>query len=128
MMADASFTFPKSRRLRLRRDFDRVFADRVAAGNGHLVVFVCRNGLDHPRIGLSVGRRIGNAVKRNRVKRLLREAFRLEQHGLPAGVDIVCVVKNAESASLERYRETLPKLIARAVRKLEKSELANDSA
>lgn len=126
MTSEQDCTFPQSHRLRLRRDFDRVFEVRVAAGNGHLVVFVCRNGLDHPRIGLSVGRRIGNAVKRNRVKRLLREAFRLEQHGLPAGVDMVCVVKSAESAALDRYRATLPKLVDRAVRKLHASESSRD--
>lgn len=103
----------------MQRDFDRVFAVRCAAGNGHLVVFACYNGLDYSRIGLSVGRRIGNAVRRNRVKRLLREAYRLEQHDLPRGVDCVCVVKKADGASLERYRSALPTLIARAVGKIE---------
>lgn len=118
MASNLSYSFPKRHHLRLRRDFDRVFANRCAAGNGHLVVFVCRNKLDYSRIGLSVGRRIGNAVKRNRIKRLLREAYRLEQHELPGGVDFVCVVKKADGASLEQYRQALPKLVQRAIRKL----------
>jgi ribonuclease P protein component len=51
------------------------------------------NGLGHPRLGLTVPRRVGKAVRRNRLKRLLREAFRLNQHELPQGMDYVVLVR-----------------------------------
>ena len=65
------------------------------------------NDLGHCRLGLSVSRRVGNAVRRNRIKRRLREAFRLLQHDLPAGYDLVVVVMRHEPLELGEYQSRL---------------------
>jgi ribonuclease P protein component len=77
-------TFRPRHRLTHARQFQGVYAARVSRAAGPLVVFALPNDLAHPRLGLSVGSRVGGAVRRNRVKRLLREAFRALQHSLPA--------------------------------------------
>jgi len=85
------FRFPPSHRLRTPDDFQRVYDRKRSAADGVLIVYACENGLPHPRLGLSVSKKIGNAVVRNRHKRLFREAFRLLQHELPTGVDLVLI-------------------------------------
>jgi ribonuclease P protein component len=74
-----------------------------------------------PRLGLSVSRKVGGAVERNRVKRLLREAFAVESARLPAGTDAVVVARPdarplAEREGLEGVRRVLADLIGRAAR------------
>ena len=78
-------------RVRSRRDFAAIHAAKVRASRP-LLVYAIPNTLGHLRIGLSVARRVGNAVARNRVKRRLREAFRLNRHGGP-GYDLLVVVR-----------------------------------
>lgn len=79
--------FPRSTRLTLNREFDAVFQARDSAAGTRLILYGLRNGRGHGRLGLSVGRRYGSAVRRNRFKRLCREAFRLTQERQPAGWD-----------------------------------------
>ncbi len=110
-------TLSRSRRMIRKGDFERAFAGRCTAGDSLLVVYVLPNGLDCPRIGLTVGKRHGNAVQRNRLRRLLREAFRLEQHNLPAGFDYMLVPRPAPQADLATYRQGLLRLAAQAVRR-----------
>lgn len=106
------FTFHKKHRLSGAREFQRVFQGNGRKNAGPIVVFGLPNNLNHMRLGLSVNRRIGNAVKRNRIKRLLREAFRLQRHDWPRGYDLVIVVKPHEVLILSEYQ----KLLFRAVR------------
>ena len=109
--------FSKRVRLLKAREFERVFAARNAASNGWIALYGAANELGHPRLGISVSRRVGGAVERNRWKRLLRESFRLEQHELPA-MDIVCVVRGQSPPPLGELRESLQTLASRIARRL----------
>jgi len=101
------YRFSRRMRLSLRREFQAVFSAGVRHGAGPLLVYGRPNALDHPRLGLTVPRRVGNAVRRNRIKRLLREAFRLSQDELPRGYDFVVVVRPHEPKPLDAYRRAL---------------------
>lgn len=78
-------------RLRESTDFQRVYNAQEALHGPNVVVFYCINGLPVARMGVSVGRKHGNAVKRNRIKRVLREAFRQAKESLPCGYDYVLI-------------------------------------
>lgn len=111
--------FPPSRRMKASAAFDRAYARRKSASDGVLIVYACENGLSHPRLGCSVSRKVGGAVVRNRHKRLFREAFRLEQAQLPAGVDLVLIPRPGGPPTLAAVRESLVKLARQAARKLQ---------
>lgn len=106
-MTARTYQYAPRHRLRHERQFDAVYAAKVRESRGPLTVFALPNELGHPRLGLSVGRRVGGAPKRNRVKRLLREAFRLMQHDLPRGYDLVVNVRPHEVALLADYQRML---------------------
>jgi ribonuclease P protein component len=100
---------PKRRRLSRSAEFDRVYRQGRSKGNRFLVLYAFPredDAGDGPRLGLSVGRRVGGAVDRTRVKRVLREAFWEEARRLPAGSDYV-VVARPESLPLAD-REGMP--------------------
>jgi ribonuclease P protein component len=106
--------FGRERRLKGAKAFARVFGARRSAANDLIVIYAIRNGLPWTRLGLTVGRKHGNAVRRNRLKRLLREAFRSESGLLPAGFDLVCVPKVGPVGSLSDYREAIRTVSSRA--------------
>lgn len=108
--------FPKRLRLRKKRQFDAVFRARIAKRVGLIRVHGVPNGLGHHRLGLSISRRVGKAVKRNRIKRMLREAFRLTRHELPGAYDLVIVAFPHELRPLSEYQ----RLLGDAVHRLDK--------
>lgn len=116
--------FRPKHRISHARDFQATYAARVSRVRGPLVVYARNNATKFPRLGLSVSRKVGNAVQRNRIKRLLRESFRLSQFELPAGVDLVVVVRPHEALPLERYREHLCTAAAALQRELARREAA----
>jgi len=87
---------PRSGRLSRSADFERVYRRGRSHGNRHLVLYAFpREGesVDGPRLGVSVSRKVGGAVHRNRVKRLLREAFAARTDSLPPDHDYVVVAR-----------------------------------
>ena len=111
-------SFPQSRRMKTPAEFERCYARKRSASDGLLVVYACENGLGHPRLGCSVSRKVGGAVVRNRYKRLFREAFRLAQHDLPAGVDFILIPRPGPEPTLDAVQASLVKLAKQAARKL----------
>lgn len=112
--------FSRRQRLTHAREFQAAFAGRCSVPAGPLRIHARLNATDPPaaRLGLSVGRRVGPAVRRGRIKRLLREAFRLEQARLPAGVDLVVAVHPHAELELAEYRRLLVAAAASLARRL----------
>ena len=117
-----SYKLSKAQRIRSSREFARIYDGKQRAGDEHLLVFGRRNNVGATRFGLSVSKKHGNAVQRARLKRLLREAFRLSQHELPRGLDLVLIPRQESAATLADYRDSLE----RAARKLDR-RLADSS-
>jgi ribonuclease P protein component len=87
---------PRRRRLSRSAEFERVYRQGRSKGNRFLVLYAFPRETpadEGPRLGLSVSRRVGSAVERNRVKRTLREAFWQEAERLPPGSDYVVVAR-----------------------------------
>lgn len=116
-------TFPQRLRLKTPAQFDRVYARKCSASDPVLIVYACENVLAHPRLGCSVSKKVGNAVVRNRYKRLFREAFRQMQHDLPKGVDLIMIPRiRPEPPTLEEVQASLARLAPQASRRLEKTK------
>lgn len=93
-------SFPKSKRLLSNSQFRAVLARKISARDSLLTVFAAENDCDCLRLGLSVGKACGNAVVRNRLKRLLREAFRLSQDRIESGFDYVVMLSHPLSKKM----------------------------
>ena len=83
--------FSKKERLLKRKEFQLVFDKGEKFGNNQLKIYALSNGNSVSRLGLVVGRKFGNSPRRNRFKRILREAYRLNKSLLNNGADIVVI-------------------------------------
>ena len=106
-------SFGRRWRVRGRDRFAEIHGAKVRRESGPLLVYAIPNRLDHLRIGLSVGRRIGNAVRRNLVKRRLREGFRLHRHAWATGYDLLVVVRPHPPLKPDEYARHLGDAISR---------------
>ena len=123
----SSVSFPKTAQLRSSTNFERVYALKCKAADGVLLLFLARNDSATTRIGLSVSKKHGGAVVRNRLKRLLREAFRLERASLPGGLDLIAIPLAANKASLAAYRASIAGLVRRLVKRLDQPPRSPDA-
>ena len=111
-------SFPKSLRLRTPAEFKAVYDAKRSVSDSRLVVYAKPNGLTHSRIGLSVSKKVGIAVLRVRIRRLLREAFRLHQHEFPVGFDFVLVARPFKvEPTLAEYVAAMKSLFPSAVKR-----------
>lgn len=102
-----SEAFPQKARLKTPGQFQRVFREGEKRVGRFFVVFARSNGRDDARLGIAVGRRVGKAVLRNRLKRLIRESFRGFQ-GQLSGKDVVVIARGvAARGDRKRLREDL---------------------
>lgn len=106
--------------LRLPAEFRRVYDRKRSASNDWLIVYGCANDRPYSRIGLSVSRKYGIAVKRNRLRRLYREAFRLGRDNWPTGIDFVLIPRGRYEPSLAELLDALPQLAAEVAKKIGK--------
>jgi ribonuclease P protein component len=114
------FTFRPHEHLRRPADFQRCYDRRRSASDGRLIVYACPNGLDYSRLGLSVSRKYGGAVRRNRLRRLYREAYRLSRPDLPTGLDLILIPRGPAEPTLADLLTALPRLVGQVARRLAK--------
>ncbi|QEG00072.1 Ribonuclease P protein component [Stieleria maiorica] len=117
--------FPKSKRVVSGRAFTLVLRKGGCAADDCLVVFAFprREGDDRSdqprRLGVTIPKKTGNAVVRNRWKRWIRESFRTQQADFPTGYDFVVRPKKGATGNWTSIRRSLPKLARKAARRLE---------
>ncbi|MDR0854211.1 MAG: ribonuclease P protein component [Clostridiales Family XIII bacterium] len=80
--------------LRDKRDFTRLYKKGKAVHEKYIVLFYIENGLDYNRRAFLASKKVGNAVHRNRARRLMKEAFRLHADKVKIGVDVLFIARN----------------------------------
>ncbi len=111
--------FRPHHRLRSTRDFDRVYGQKQRTSDANVLIYMARNDLPWSRVGFSISRKHGNSVVRHRLRRLLREAFRLSLTDLPAGWDFVLIPKDGAEPTVEALQASLKTLTKRVARRAE---------
>jgi ribonuclease P protein component len=85
--------FGKDEKIRRRSEYSTVYERGVRKHSEHFTVIMLKNQVNNKRLGITVSKKVGDAVKRNRIKRLVREFFRLNKHRLVSSQDIVIIGK-----------------------------------
>lgn len=132
-----NYKFPKNKKLAKNRQFKAVLDRNICIGDRLMTLFMAENDCGYPRLGVSVGKFCGNAIVRNRLKRLLREAFRQNQDQIPADFDYLLMIsrrwpkkldstaeRKAAAAKLtfEQVQNSLLMLVEKAVAKISREQ------
>lgn len=105
----------KEEKLKKRWEFEKVYKQGKRYWNKNFAIYVLPNGMPRTRLGLTVSKKVGNSVQRNRVKRLIRESFRLSKEHIMSGYDIVVVAqKNAYGLKYQQAQSALLSLLHQA--------------
>lgn len=108
-MCDESF--PKSRRLRSRPEFDRVFDEGEVLKDDRIVMYRAPGKTEKTRLGIVVGRHVDGAVQRNRLERVIRAAFRTGKSEWPEGYDLIVIPRKIDSLTSDGVRESMKQLL-----------------
>ena len=108
--------FPRSRRLAKQYEFKHIYRTGARKSNRYLIVYTCPVRGRRGKVGIVAGKRLGNAVERNRIRRSIRETIRTNQHGIDPNKDFVVI---ARSSALEIPRRELGGQLLRLLRKSE---------
>lgn len=101
--------------IKKNEDFRKCYRTGRSFVDRDLVLYVCGNGLMRNRIGISVSKKVGNSVVRHRIKRLIRESYRLHEKMFNSGLDIVVVARSrAKDAGYHRVEGALLNLAGKA--------------
>lgn len=107
-------TFRKHEKIRKRKEFLKIYDEGVRDYSEHFTIIVNRNETGAKRLGITVSKKVGNAVNRNRIKRLIREFFRLNKSGFAHGRDTIVIVKrDIPKLTYHDVRIELARLIAK---------------
>lgn len=118
MPSRSPHTFPRSARILSRSDFDHVFKAGVRSSDGNMTLLMAEGKYPWARLGISISRRFGNAVRRNRAKRLIREAFRMLRSDLSPGTDWVIIPRpQSRMPSLSEFTDSMKYLTSKLMRK-----------
>ena len=101
-------SFGKEKRIRKRSDYQAIYQRGARVHSRSFIVIVNRNHQGRTRLGITVSKKVGNSVKRNRIKRLVREFFRLNRERLPLSTDIVVIAR--KNISLLNYQAVCAEL------------------
>ncbi len=118
-----SNAFPRTLRITRAPEIRAVLDHRCSVADDLYVVYGLRNSLGHPRLVFLVGKKHGNAVRRNRIKRRIREAFRLSRSDLPVLLDLAVIPRvSQEIPTLEESMRSLTTLATRLLKKVRRRE------
>ena len=84
--------------LRKNSDFQAVYKSGKSYANKYLVIYTSKNGTDRNRLGISVSKKVGNSVVRHRMKRLVKESYRLHEQMFNSGLDIAVIARQGSDA------------------------------
>lgn len=118
----SDLNFPQHRRIKSGEDFQAAYASGAKVSQDGILVIGRLNGTNETRLGLSVSRKQGPAVQRNRIKRLMREAFRLSYSQLPVGFDLVVIPQKEYVCELDNFRRLLVVLGRRVEKKAQRNK------
>lgn len=107
------WTYSKQLRLLRSPQFRRVFDAKQSVADRQLIIYARENDRPYSRLGLAVSKKAGNAVVRNRWKRRIREAFRLQRAQLPHGLDLIVLPKRGANPEFAKIHRSLGKLVVR---------------
>ena len=106
--------------LRKQRDFSRVYKKGSSRGSRYVVILYKENGLGYTRTAFVASKKVGNAVTRNRARRLMKEAYRSLKGGVPEGWDIIFVARNTIAGAGEEVVEKVMRAALRGCELLKK--------
>jgi len=123
-----NFKFTKQNRLLKKTEFDAVFRNKISASDQNIIVYFKSNTLKYNRLGIVIGKKVAIAAKRNRFKRIVREAFRKNEISKSFSFDIVVLPRKPLNESLKStdISESLTALLERLItkNKIQKSDPA----